>query len=158
MKFRRNGLFCLLVLFLIGVLCSCGTPKEPKTVDEFIAFFDNGDLNFHVEDITNQYTEDYVDNVILAVNLEHEYQIEFFDLSEDSVAKNVFNVNKENINNTITENSGEVSYSVNNVERFSKKDSSVYYTVARIGDTVIYSSSPAEYTEELNSIIKDLGY
>ena len=81
-------------------LCSCGMSKYPISSDNFISYFENTD--YYVEDITSQY-EGYerVNHAVIAMNINNDFQIEFFDLTSDSYAEICFNTNKEIIENQI---------------------------------------------------------
>ena len=69
-----------------------------------------------------------------------------------------YNLNKEKFEKTKGNNMIETQKSVGNVSKCTLKSNSTYKVVSRIGDTFIYVNAPGAKTEEINEVLKKLGY
>ena len=146
----------LLAIVCIFSLCSCSLSKEPISSDDFTVYFEGKD--FYVEDITSQYDNEVFNAVIIAMSTKNDYQIEFYDLTSDAYAKNLFSNNKSSIDEELQGNTMANSAEIGNVSKYSKNNSSVYGIISRVGNTVVYSEGPTENMEDVKTVLKDLGF
>ena len=146
----------ILAVVLVNLLKSLMIERNPLSLKQFEEMMKS--KNYMVVDVTNQFSgaEGYLDGVYLANN--SKFQIEFFDLSNEENAIGTFNTNKNNFEAS-KENSS-TSYSVNlkDYSVYSVKTGGKFKYVSRVKDTVIYLNIDAEYQEEVEAVLKELGY
>lgn len=155
---RYKVFSCLIILSFFLLLCSCSVNKVAKTSEEFLDFFSNEDLNYYVENITNQFENDDIQSVIIAVKLEKEYQIEFLEFNTIEKAMQVYKETKEKIDKLVTNSKGSKEINYENANKYSKKNEDIYSIVSRIDNTIVYSKCSIDDMQEIGNIIKDLGY
>lgn len=155
---RYKVFSCLIILSFFLLLCSCSVNKVAKTSEEFLDFFSNEDLNYYVENITNQFENDDIQSVIIAVKLEKEYQIEFLEFNTIEKAMQVYEETKEKIDKLVTNSKGSKEINYENANKYSKKNEDIYSIVSRIDNTIVYSKCSIDDMQEIGNIIKDLGY
>ena len=142
-------------MILIILLSACSLKRDSIDEDQFISIMTNE--GFNVVNIKEQYIEyGYFEEVYVAKN--NNYQIDFYELEDDSYAKKLYNNNKQNME---LEKSG--SYIDSNVElinfnKYTLDNQGTYTVVSRIDDTIIYLGVSNEYKSEVNDILKKLGY
>lgn len=155
---RYKVFSCLIILSFFLLLCSCSVNKVAKTSEEFLDFFSNEDLNYYVENITNQFENDDIQSVSIAVKLEKEYQIEFLEFNTIEKAMQVYEETKEKIDKLVTNSKGSKEINYENANKYSKKNEDIYSIVSRIDNTIVYSKCSIDDMQEIGNIIKDLGY
>ena len=146
----------LFVIVCMLSLCACSFSKDPISSEDFISYFEG--KGYQVEDITSQFDSEMVDSDVIVMNTENDYQIEFYDLTSDVYAKNLFANNKNDINAEIQGNTLTNSAEIGNASKYSKNNDSVYGIISRIADTVIYSDGSVDNIEIVKTELKDLGY
>lgn len=155
---RYKGFSCLIILSFFLLLCSCSVNKVAKTSEEFTDFFTSENLNYYIENITNQFENDDIQSVIIAANLEKEYQIEFLEFNTVEKAIQVYEETKEKIDELVTNSNGSKGINYENANRYSKKNENIYSIVSRIDNTIVYSKCSIDDMQEIGNIVKDLGY
>ena len=108
------------------------------------------------QDISEKYVGKGAKAVLIAKK--DEYQIEFFVTENKDYAVGSYNLNKEKFEKTKGNNMIETQKSIGNVSKYTLKSNSTYKVVSRIGDTFIYVNAPGAKTEEINEVLKKLGY
>ena len=139
-------------------LTACSLSKNALSTKDYIKIMKKKE-NFTIADITSQCDENtYVKEATLALNNSKEYQIEFYVLDNKDSAKDMFNRNKK-----IFEESEYVS-------RFSETVNMINYSyykitnekefkyICRVENTFLYINTSKDNKEEINKIIKELGY
>lgn len=115
------------------------------------------DEGYQIVDVTDQYKEDFVENVSIAVK-DDKYQIEFYDLNSESKAKTAYKANVEKFKELKGSSSTETNVTLGNYSTYKLTADGKYCVVSRIGDTFIYINVPSDYKTEVNDALKKLGY
>jgi len=155
---KKKILFSFIVLFLLLFVTGC----TDKTAITAVNFQDKMEKKgYTIYDVTDQYSSyGYIVKVLIAMNEDNSYQLEFYSIDNEEHAKSVFNTNKTTFEE-IQENSSSKAYSYVSVGNHSKYTLSAegrFMAVSRIDDTIIYLDVDKEYTKEVKSILKELGY
>lgn len=146
--------YLVLCFFMIFFMTGCFNKKSISS-NEFKSIMN--DKGFDVQDATSQFSNyNYVNRAYIALN--KDYQIEFYELSDEEKAKSFYETNK-----TIFEDSKENGYSqfnnsVGNHSKYTLKTGGKYKVVSRIDNTVVYLNVLEEYKDEIKDILNDLGY
>lgn len=157
MKKARYVLISLLcVMALIG-FTGCGKNKNAISADEFCTKIEN--KGFLTTDSTAQYasskeiTESYI-----AISKDYSYQIEFVVLDSTSAAQSMFSKNKSIFESEKGSSNLTSSKELANYSKYTLKTNGKYKVVSRIDNTLIYINADAEYKDEIDSILDELGY
>ena len=111
---------------------------------------------FQTYDMTGNYADyDYVENATLAQNNENlGVQVEYYNLASEDDAKEIYQLNKQEIDDTKEDGDKVKSKSGRNYELYYSEGSSSYKYVCRIQDTMIYTEVPAENADIVKDFIK----
>lgn len=148
--FKRK--FVFLVSMLIFILSGCGS-KKPISLEEFTKKLT--DKGYEITQITNINTNS-INNLIIAKKDDH--QFEFCIAKDDDNAVYFYNQNKtefEKYKGSVTTSS---SKNIGNVSKYTLTSNGKYRVVSRIGNTVLFLESPIEYKDEIEKILKEIGY
>jgi len=111
-----------------------------------------------VSNLTDQYEEGLVKNVLVAMDTTNDYQIEFFEQNSDADARVSFNMNVE----TMEENKGSMSSSTSftgqNYEKQTMFSNGEYWVVSRIDNTVVFAHVSENNKDLAKAIIEKIGY
>ncbi len=100
----------------------------------------------------------YIKSANIAAKKDRSYQLEFYELTSDSDAISFYNNNLNIFKSYYTNGSSEANVNTKNTSKYTLNTSDKYRVLSRIGNTVLYVSVDAKYKDDVNSIIKDLGY
>lgn len=146
-------LFLFIVLFS---LTGCKN-KDSITAQEFKSRMEKE--NFVLTDAKSQFSEyNYIQSVYVARDKDDEYQIEFYQMSDDTNAQNFFNTNKTIFEQNKSSSSSQTSKSVKNYSKYTLTSNGKYYVVSRINNTVIYASVDEEHKDDVKDILDELNY
>lgn len=144
------------VLAVIGG-CIYFFAGSSKTIIDAATFSKLASENgFQTYDMTENYTDyDYVENATLAQNNENVgVQVEYYNLASEDDAKEIYQINRQEIEDTKEEGDRVKSKSGRNYEMYYSEGSSYYKYVCRIQDTMIYTEVPAENAGIVKDFIK----
>lgn len=150
----KKSILCIIlgVLFITG----CTLTKTAITDDDFANTMSK--QNYTMQDVSPQFASyNYVKKATVALEKNKNYQIEFYVLDTEDNAKKMFENNqkifKDNTEKAITK-----SVDMKNYNTFSISNNKVYRYLCRVDNTLIYVDTKAEYKEDVEKIIKELGY
>lgn len=154
MKKFGNLIACITMIVTAILMTGCGN-KEAISSSEFKSIM--GSKGYDVQDATSQFSAyDYVKQVYIALN--DEYQIEFYELSDEDKAVSFFETNKTIFEDSKSSTSSQVSTSIGNHSKYALSSDESYKVVSRIDNTVIYLNVDEEYKDEVKDLLEDLGY
>ncbi len=114
---------------------------------------------FAVADASEQFADvNEITCVYIALLGEGDHQIEFYELDSDDSARRLFAGNKNIFEQSITGNHAESSVSLANYDKYTLTNNGAFMLLSRIDNTLVYVNSPSEYKDEINSILKEIGY
>lgn len=146
------GLFGIKTIFNIT-----NKTKDKIVADEFYSKMQ--EKGFVITDATKQYSEyDYIKQVYIAVPNDLKYQIEFYELVDDNYAIQFFETNKAIFEASKGKSNAQNSLNLKNANKYILKSNGKYNIISRIDNTAIFASENTKYAEEINNIIKELGY
>lgn len=153
----RNSAVVLILLMILSLsACSLFEKKEPIDGDDFSEFMEDED--FIVEDVTNQFADGMgVSEVLVAVN--DDFQIELYIVETEEQARRAYSENKEFFEDSFS-GSGSSNSEINlgNHSKYTLTSSGHYCVVSRIDNTFIYANVDSDYKEDVQKLIKELGY
>lgn len=110
-------------------------------------------------DANRQFEEyDYLEQVYVAVSSDYNFQIEFYELTNNSYAKNFFNNNKAIFESSKGSAATETNLNAKNYSKYTLSSNGKYKVVSRINNTVIYADVDDTYKDTVKSILDELGY
>lgn len=114
---------------------------------------------YAITDATSQFAEyDYVEQVYIAGNNEVDYQIEFYELSDDSYAQSFYANNQSKFETSKGNTATQKNASAKNYSKYELTANGKYQVVSRIDNTVIYVDVDNTYKDKVQDILKELGY
>lgn len=147
----------LLLLVLVVLLSACSSNKEAIDDEKFKNIMEKD--GFSITSAKDQFSEyDYIEDVYLAIDKNSTYQIEFYELEDDEYAISFYNVNKEIFQASETDKSVYTNVDLTESNKYTLTTEDDYKVLSRIEDTVIYVDVDKEYKEEVQSVLKKLGY
>ena len=141
----------LFVLILLVVILSACTKKKALSTKEISDKLSNN--GFIITDVTNQMEDSNINYVASANN--GKFQIEYYVFVDVDNAKKAYESNKASFENNKTKGKEKEAETY---QKYTQELSDTYNLIARIDNTLIYSSVNIEYKKVLNKVIKDLGY
>ena len=113
---------------------------------------------YDVQDARSQFAGyDYIKQALIAVSQEG-YQIEFYELEDETYAKNFYNDNKYIFESSKGNASAETSTSLKNYSKYTLSSNGKYMVVSRIDNTVIYVDVDNSYKDTVKTLLSELGY
>lgn len=151
---KRKFLTLLSCFFILGTLSGC-EDKTKLSAEEFKTKM--SDKEFTVQDATAQLEDEFVEKVYVAITPD-KYQIEFFEVKDEDVAKSSYEMNKEKIEEKKGTVSTHSEVNMGNHSKYSLGTDDRWMVVSRIDNTFIYLNVDQEYKEEVNAVLEMLGY
>lgn len=147
----------LVLSILVVLLSACSLNKEAIDVDKFKEKM--RDKDYYVVNSKEQFSEyDYIIDSYIAINSDKTYQIEFYKLLDIDNSLAFYNYNKDIFDASRTSNSTYTDINLSNNNKYTLSTEDSYKVLSRIDDTVIYVNTDIKYKDEINSILKNLGY
>ena len=148
--------FILILLICTVVLVGCGSKKA---IDSN-AFKDlMSESEFVVYDVKYQFdTYDQISEAYVALEKDGNYQIEFYITDTNESAISFYNNNKEIFESSKGSTAVYTNVDLNNNNKYTLSTGGKYKLLSRIDNTVIYLDVDSKYKDEVNKILKKLGY
>lgn len=150
----------ILAIVAVVVVSTIGktlNEKNSLTTQEFISKVES--MGFTTTDVKSQFsTYDYVKTATLAHEKDRKYKIEFYTLDSEEGAEYFFAINKvkfEEIEATVKSKS---KVNGKNHSKFTFSANGKYMVISRVGTTCMYVNADIDYKEEINNLLKQLGY
>lgn len=154
---KLKNIFILIIsIFCVITITGCQN-KKALSIDEFRIKMKN--LGYVLQDAKKQFTKyDYVKEAYIAAESNYNYQIEFYILEDIEYAKKFYENNKLIFEKSKDGVSTHTSINVNNYAKFILETNGKYKLVSRIDNTVIFVNSDLKYKNNINEVLKKLGY
>lgn len=147
----------LMLLILVVLLCACSSKKEAIDEEKFINIMNN--QNFTIVNVEEQFEQyEYIEEAYVALESNKNYQIEFYELENDSYAKSFYDNNKQIFEATQTNSSLYTNVDLIDSNKYTLTTDTEYKVLSRIDETVIYVNADKKYKNEIFNILKKLGY
>ena len=151
------GIILVLVIGGIALFSSLNKEKESMTASEFKTLMEG--KGFVVSDATSQFSQyDYVEQVYVAAPSDYSYKIEFYELSDETYATAFYNNNKSIFESTKSGASTESNINGKNYSKYTLTSNGKYMVVSRVANTVAFVNVSSDLKDNVNTILKELGY
>ena len=143
------------LIISIFLITGCST-KTPLNSTDFVDLIEQND--YKTTNVINQFS-DYtqIKNAFIAQDKEMRYQIEYYELDTEESAKSFYKGNKA-IFQKLENIKSRTKVDLKNYEKYAQSTDSVYSSISRIDNTIVYANVKIEYKDEVIEIIKKLGY
>lgn len=148
-------LWCVGLLLLLVTGCGQANYK-PLTAQEFEDAM--ADHNFKIQDVSERISKEEVSAARIASQEDEDYQIEFQVYADMEQAQDFFQSVQQSMIENREKDAKESLIRERNYEGYTLQSSGVCYFVARIDTTIVYVVAYEEYSEEIMSYMKELGY
>lgn len=148
----------VIVVAIVGVIfINLNKEKTSITASDFYTIMSQ--KGYVVQDSSSQFSDyNYVKNSYIADSKDYSYQIEFYELVDDSYATSFYNNNKSIFESLKGNVSAETSVGLKNYSKYTLSSNGKYMVVSRINNTVIYVDVDDSYKDTVNSLLSELGY
>lgn len=147
----------IIILIVGGLFFYLNIPKDSITVSEFKSIME--EKEYELIDVSLQFAEyDFVEEAYLALDRENDYQIEFYELSDEKNAIAFYNNNKKSFEDSKSGSSVETNLNGKNYSRYVLSSGGDYMLLSRIDNTVIYVCEDVELKDTINDVLDELGY
>lgn len=151
-----TGIVLVIVGIIVGFFITINKEKEHISADEFNTIMENKDYTtIETTSLFVQY-ENYMYKSYLAK--EDGYQIEFYELSNEENAIDMYNTNEFKFKKEKENISAYTTVSMRNYSKFELTTNGKYKYLSRIDNTLIYIDVDEEYKDTVKSIMKEIGY
>ena len=148
---------CLVSVFVLSGCLNINLNKTSITAEDFKTKMEA--KGYSIKDATNQFSDyTYVKQVYLAINSDSTFQIEFYELENESYAKNFFETNKTKFEESKGSSSAYSNVDIGNHSKYTQSSNGYFSVISRIDNTAIYVNVSDNYKDTVNSVLKDLGY
>ena len=146
------------IVALFGILFSIfNKEKSSITSDQFVSTM--SEKNYAIVNSKNQFIEyDYINQAYIALEPNNNFQIEFYELKDNSYAVQFYNSNVSKFEESKGVASSQSNVNLKNSSKFALSTNGDYMVVSRINNTVIYARVSDKYKNEVDSLLKELGY
>ena len=145
-----------LILIMLSLLLF-GCSKKEITKEEFQKIMEKEE--FSVVDVKDQFKKyEYVKGAYIAVSPDATYQVEFYIFENNENANSFYKLNQEIFESQGSGGNLSTSVNSNTYSKYSITTDSKYNYIARINNTVLYSTVDKKYKDNINKIVKKLGY
>ena len=163
----KKGIIIGIIIFLIIILAlviiggmffkSAIQPKTSITASDFYNIMSQ--KNYTVQDATNQFASyDYIKKVYLAQDSNAKYQIEFYEVADEATSVTFFENNKSIFENSKGNSSSSGYLNGVNFSTYSVTANNKYKGLSRINNTIIYYDVDSTYKNDVENVLKELGY
>lgn len=143
---------------IIGVIF-INLNKEKDSITSSNFYTTMSQKGYTVQDANSQFSEyDYIKQAYIAANKDYSYQIEFYELLDDSYATSFYNNNKSIFESSKGNASTETNVELKNSSKYTLLSNSKYMVISRINNTVIYVKVDDSYKDTVKDILDELGY
>lgn len=155
---KKITAIALVMVILCSMLCTVGCkPKVSITAEDFKTAMEA--KGFTVADASAQFAEyDEITKVYVAVSGNGKYQIEFYETSTDDAAARLFAGNKTIFEQSAGNASANSSVSTPTYNNYKLTSNGSYKVLSRINNTMIYIDAPAEFKDDIKTVLEGLGY
>lgn len=148
----------VIVVAIVGVIF-VNLNKEKTSITASSFYTTMSQKGYSVQDANSQFSEyDYIKQVYIAASKDYSYQIEFYELLDDSYATSFYNNNKSIFESSKGNASTETSVGLKNYSKYTLSSNGKYMVVSRIDNTVIYVKVDDNYKDTVKAILDELGY
>lgn len=148
----------VVVIAIVGVIF-VNLNKEKKSITASSFYTTMSQKGYNVQDANRQFAEyNYIKQAYIAINKDNSYQIEFYELLDDSYATSFYNNNKFIFESSKGNASAETNVGFNNYSKYTLSSNGKYMVVSRINNTVIYVNVDDNYKDTVKDILDELGY
>ncbi len=155
---KKSRIFTVFAVCMVLVLMLTGCKsKTAITTDTFKTTM--SEQGFTVVDGKEQYAEfDYILEVYAAVDSTQSYQIEFYQCTDETSARAMYENSKARFEEQHKSASVHTAVSVGNHSEFRMLADGEYILISQIDDTFLFVHTTAEYKDAVNDIADALGY
>ena len=150
---KRIGMLVLIILLSVS-LFGCA-PKVAIDGDQFVSIMsEKGFMLVDNLDIANG----QANSIWVAVSPDQGFQIEFYDLLSEDQAKSAYAQDVAAVESQAGGASVSTGASASNYSITKTQSDGKYMCVSRIDNTIIYFVADERYKDEIDEILKELGY
>lgn len=140
-----------------GVFVIANREKESISADTFKTTLE--EKEFNVIDANSKLSSvSQINQLYLAIESDYNYQIEFYELTDEESAKTVYDNNKNKFEETKGDTSACTSVDGKNWSKYTLTSDGKYMVVSRVANTIVYLSVKDQYSDEIKDILKEIGY
>ena len=145
------------IVSVFGIISLVNQEKTPITANQFVTKME--EKSYITENAVDQFIQyDYVIQAYIAADEDYGYQIEFYELSDESTAMGFYDNNVTRFESRKSNSSAETNINLKNFSKYTLLYGGNYMVVSRIENTVVYLNVDTAYKDEVNKILEELGY
>ncbi len=133
--------------------------KQAISASEFKTLMEQ--KGYSILDATDQFKSyEKIKQVYVAMSTDYSYKIEFYEVEDDAYATSFYNTNRytfrtsKSDSDEETENNGEIE----NYSKYTLTSDTNYKLVTRINNTIIYADVNIDDKDNVENVLKELGY
>lgn len=155
---KKTVIIAIIAVVIIGVVfVNFNKEKTSITSSDFYSIMTQ--KGYSVQDASSQFLDyNYVKQVYIATTKDYSYQIEFYELLNDSYATSFFNSSKSIFASSKGNASAETSVGLKNYSEYTLSSNGKYMLVSRIDNTVVYVNVDNKYKDTVKTVLNELGY
>ena len=156
MKLKKIFVVFSLLLALFAVTGCSLFSKKAVTSSQFKTVAENNNLT--IIDAKSQMSEyEFILEALIAKAAD-DWQIEFYVLSTNNEAKDMYDTNRKKFEDSKSGTVKEKFMTVREYSMYDLESGGYYMHLTKVDNTLLYVKVPSNYKENAKKIIKDLGY
>ena len=154
-------LVIIIIAFIFGIkliLDNVNVSRKAITAEQFKTIMTQNGYN--VMDITSKYatSTNGIEYVLIANDAANDYQVDFYVFSNASIAKSVFEENKNNFESEVSTNETYSFKEGKNYATYTANKLGKYMHVCCVDNTVIFCNIPNSNADKVKTIIESINY
>jgi len=159
---KKSGIIAIIVvviLIAIGGTVFVNLNKEKTSISakDFNDIME--DKDYVIMETTSQFAqyENYVSESYVAIK-DDDYQIEFYELSNEENAIDMYATNKIRFETSKGNSSAVTNFDFKNYSKYTLTTNGKYKVLSRIDNTLIYIDVDKDYKDIVKDLLKEIGY
>ena len=155
------GIIILVMMLVIGgviftLISVFNKEKTPMFAEDFYSIME--ERGYTMTDATSQFDQytNYIKKAYIAQNTD--YQIEFYELSNEENAISMYNTNKSKFESQKSNVYSHATTNMKNYSTYALTANGKYKYISRIDNTMIYLDVDEEYKDPIKNLMKEIGY
>lgn len=155
---KKLTAIALVSVILCSMLCLVGCAQKVSiTAEDFKTAMES--KGYTIADASEQFADyNEITKVYIAISGNGSYQIEFYELTDSDASMRLFAGNKNIFEQSAGNISANSSVSTPNYSNYKIIANGHYKVLSRINNTMIYIDVPAEFKDEVKTVLDELGY
>lgn len=150
----KKTILLIIILLATFLLTGCGDTKQPLNSETFKEKLERKGFSIVDQTAEGKVSSSTIESYYIATSSQNDYQIEFYIYTNESSAQAYYARQRDRLG-------GQGQYhelNIGNYSKYTQLCNGKYTVVSRVGSTVLETATTDVYRNEINDILKEIGY